>query len=343
MADQVWFALPGDLETVTGGYVYARRLIRHLPAAGWTVHHVALPAAVDPAETQRRLAAIPPGSTVLVDGLAFGVLPPPLLDSLPLRWVALVHHPLALETGLDPATAARLRDSEKQALPAARRVIVTSPHTADSLIGDYGVPAERIDIALPGTDPVARAAGGGRPPRLLTVATLTRRKAHDVLLAALARIRDLAWQSRLVGSLGRDGEVVAEVRRTIARFGLEDRVVLVGELTGAALEKEYAAAEAFVLPSRHEGYGMAFAEALAHGLPVVACAAGAVPETVPAEAGLLVPVDDAEALAGALRRLLADARLRQRLGDAAWAHGRRLPTWDDTARAVGRALARVGP
>jgi glycosyltransferase involved in cell wall biosynthesis len=96
-----------------------------------------------------------------------------------------------------------------------------------------------------------------------------------------------------------------------------------------------------VLPSRYEGYGMVFTEAMARGLPIVACAAGAVPTTVPREAGLLVPPDDAAALAEALRRLLDDPAERRERGEAAIDHARALPSWNDTARRVAEAIQKA--
>lgn len=340
----VWLAVPGDLATPTGGYVYARRLMAALPEAGWRPHPLSLPAgfphpsADDLGGAYRALESLPPSSLVLVDGLAFGVLPKDRLDGMGHQWLALVHHPLALETGLEPAVARRLRNSEREALGAARAVIATSEHTAGTLAEDYGVAAERLHVAVPGTDRAKRANGGGTVPCLLSVATVTRRKAHDVLVRALSLLRDLTWRCRIVGSLRREPAMAAEVAALIRASGLEGRVTLEGEIAAEGLEAAYRMADLFVLPSRHEGYGMAFAEAMAHGLPIIACAIGAVPQTVPPDAGLLVAPDDAEALAAALRRAIADEGLRRRLADAAWTHGRALPTWADTARGVAAAL-----
>lgn len=340
----VWFAIPGDLATPTGGYVYARRLMAALPAIGWRPRPLFLPtgfphpSADDLDLACRALASLPPASLVLVDGLAFGVLPRDRLDRLGHRWIALVHHPLALETGLDPIVAARLRSSERNALGAARAVIVTSEHTAGTLAEDYGVAAERIHVAMPGTERAKRTKGGGAAPCLLSVATVTRRKAHDVLIQALACLPELPWRCRIIGSLEREPATAAEVAALIRTSGLKERVTLEGEIAPESLDAAYRVADLFVLPSRHEGYGMAFAEAMAHGLPVIACAIGAVPQTVPPDAGLLVAPDDVAALAAALRHAITDKGLRRRLADAAWAHGRTLPTWAETARSVAIAL-----
>jgi glycosyltransferase involved in cell wall biosynthesis len=340
----VWFAIPGDLATATGGYAYARRLIDALPAAGWHPRLLPLPAgfpdasADDLRRSYQALATLPSSSLVLVDGLAFGVLPRDRLDRLGHRWVALVHHPLALESGIGPAAAARLRVSEREALGAARAVIATSPHTATTLAAEYGVAAGRIHVAVPGTKCARPAQGGGAVPNLLSVATVTARKAHDVLVQALARIRELSWRCRIIGSLERDPATASQVAAQIRASDLEGRISLEGEVADVDLEAAYEMADIFVLPSRHEGYGMAFAEALAHGLPVVACAVGAVPQTVPPQASLLVAPDDVEALAAALTRMLVDTALKRRLADAAWAHGRALPSWADTARSVAAAL-----
>lgn len=340
----VWFAVPGDLATLTGGYAYARRLMAALPATGWFPHHLPLPAGFpnpsdgDLRTTAEMFAALPAGTSVLADGLAFGALPPTLLSDCDLNFTALVHHPLAEETGLASADAARLKAGERAALALAQSVVVTSGHTLTSLADHYEVPRDWLYLAEPGTDAAARAMGSKTEPKLLTVATLTHRKAHDVLIEALARIKDLAWTSDLIGSTDRDAAVTAKVRGLITQHGLEDLIALRGEMQDAQLDAAYAGADIFVLPSRHEGYGMVFAEALARGLPVVACAAGAVTDTVPEGAGLLVPPDSPEALAEALRRLLTNGALRHSMSERAWEYGRTLPTWNDAAARVAEAL-----
>lgn len=341
----VWFAVPGDPETLTGGYVYARRLKDALPAAGWTPRLLSwsgsfpTPSDDDLSRVRESLESLPPGATVLIDGLAYGALPAALLDGLNLRIVALVHHPLAHESGISAEDAQRFAASERAALARAARVITTSEMTARTLKDAFGVPAERLHVALPGTERGVRGQGAVDVPLLLTVGTLTHRKGHDVLIAALAQITDLPWTSQIVGSKNRDLVTTAALRALIEDHNLGRRVNLAGEMSAEALREVYHRASLFALASRYEGYGMVFAEALAHGLPIVACAAGAVVDTVPADAGILVAPEDPDAFAQALRRMLTDHALRLKLASAAWRHGQELPQWNDTARAVADALA----
>jgi glycosyltransferase involved in cell wall biosynthesis len=105
--------------------------------------------------------------------------------------------------------------------------------------------------------------------------------------------------------------------------------------------RAYRAADLFVLPSFHEGYGMAFAEAMAHGLPIIATAAGAIPETVPRSAGLLVPPGDAPALAHALRRVITEPALAAGLAAGSRAAGARLPDWRQATERWEQALGRL--
>lgn len=312
---------------------------------GWEVTYRTLdasfPAPIPAARKQARqvLAAIPDDGLVLVDGLAYGVLPELAeAEGRRLRLVALVHHPLALETGLAAERAVALREAEVRALARARLIMVTSRFTATLLIG-WGVPPGRLRVVEPGTDPAPTAQGSGSGTlRLLCVASLTPRKGHDLLLRALAGLRAESWHLDCVGSLDRNPAWAAGLIRLRDELGLAGRVSLLGALGEEELEDCYGGADLFVLPSRFEGYGMVFAEALARGLPILATRAGASGETVPPEAGLLVPADDPVALGQALRRLMVDPALRGRLAKGARAAGLCLPTWQDAVAAFATAL-----
>ncbi|MDQ7955559.1 MAG: glycosyltransferase family 4 protein [Pseudomonadota bacterium] len=347
MARACVFLVPGDWNSRTGGYLYDRRIVSELRARGWQVEVLSpgdgypFPDADDLARAAEVVGALPDGTCVVADGLGFGALPD-LAERHAQRlcWVALVHHPLALETGLTPAQQRQFVDSERRALACARGVVVTSPSTGRALAAD-GVPPARTCVVEPGTEAAAWATGGGAGAgalSLLCVATVTPRKGHGVLVQALADLRDRPWVLHCAGSRSRDPAEAARVEALAARSGLGERIRWHGEVEAPQLEALYAQADLFVLPSLHEGYGMALTEALAHGLPVVSTAAGAIVDTVPPEAGVLVSPNDAHALREALRRVMDEPSRRAALAAGARRAAGRLPRWADAGRRFEQAL-----
>jgi glycosyltransferase involved in cell wall biosynthesis len=343
------FAVPGSIDQPTGGYAYDRRVIAALRALGCEVGIVDLGEGFPyPDESIRRgalerLRAVPPCRPIVIDGLALGVLPDAaraLAATHPV--VALVHHPLAMETGITPATAAAFAASERAALAAARHVIVTSPSTRRVLMADYGIADASVTVALPGNDRVAATA---RPRRdtveLLAVGAVVPRKGYDVLVDALAGLADLDWRLAIAGDCTRDRVAADRLAAQIAARGLGTRVRMLGAVGEDELAALHGGADVFVLASRHEGYGMAFAAAVSHGLPVVGTSAGAIPETVPPGAGILVPPDDAAALASALRAMICDPDRRETHAAAARAAAVRLPDWEAAARIFLRVVTAV--
>lgn len=340
----VQFLIPGDLQTRTGGYEYDRRVADRLRDRGWRVDVVGLdPSFPQPtgqalAQAAATLSRLPSGATALIDGLALGAMPEAVeAHATRLVVVALVHHPLALETGIDPVLADRLRDSERRALAHVRHVIVTSRRTAATL-ADYGVTPDRITVAEPGTEraPLARGSDDG-VTRLVCVASLSRRKGHDVLCRALASLTSSDWRLACVGSIDRDPVTTSALRSQLRELGVADRVDLVGEADSALTAEHYHRSDAFVLATWYEGYGMAVAEAIARGLPVVSTPTGAIADLVGTDAGILVPAGDVRGWTGALRRIF-DPADRARLAEGARRRREALATWDDTAAAIENAL-----
>jgi glycosyltransferase involved in cell wall biosynthesis len=338
------FAVPGALTIPTGGYGYARRIIAELNGLGWDTQVLDLgsefpwPSADTRAQADAALRAVPAAVPLVVDGLAYGVLPE-VAESLrdTHRLVAMVHHPLALESGLRAEQCAALHASEVAALECARHVIVSSATTKRLLISDFNVPAEQVSVVAPGTDRGApRLRSRNEHVRLLAVGSVVPRKGYDLLVAALARIFDLPWSLVIAGDCSRSPDTVQELKHEIHRLGLEQRVRLHGAATSDEVVCLYESSDVFVLPTRYEGYGMVYAEAVAHGLPVIGTLAGAVPETVPEGAGILVPVDDVDALACALRRMIEHPAERERF--AAKARASSFPSWREQAMRFGKVL-----
>jgi glycosyltransferase involved in cell wall biosynthesis len=295
-------------------------------------------------ETETALAGFDaPDRAFLFDGLAFGAMPSTLISVLKGPIVALVHHPLGLEAGLDAAQSESLLRCEREALAFARHIIVPSRATADALSELFGVDGNRITVAEPGVSRGPRAAGtpAGQPLHIVSVGAVTPRKGFSVFADALNGVRDLDWRATIAGSLDRSPESVLALRAKIAGYGLEDRVTLAGPMNETALSVLYASGDIFALATQYEGYGMVFAEAMAHGLPIVASGEGAVRDTVPETAGLLCETGNAAAFADGLRRLLGDRSLREAKAQGAWEHGQTLPKWQDTATIIADVLAGV--
>jgi glycosyltransferase involved in cell wall biosynthesis len=333
-----------DPASPSGGNRYDRRVCRALTADGWAVHERAVAGAwprPDDAARAALGAALtdpPDGAVVLVDGLvACGVPEVVVPAARRLALVVLLHLPLGDEVGAPPGLAAR----EREVLTAATAVIATSPWAARRVVALHGLDPTRVTVAAPGVDP-APPAHGGDGTNLLCVGALTPTKGHDLLVDALAGVRDLPWTCTLVGPL-RAPAYVAAVRDAVRWHGLVDRVHLTGPLTGPALDAAYAAADLLVVPSRAETYGMVVTEALARGVPVLASDAGGLPETLgrdPAGGvpGVLVQSDDAAALGAALRDWLTGPALRAELARRARERGPMLHGWEVTARCVARSL-----
>ncbi len=342
----IQFIFPGAPETRTGGYAYGREIVAAMRRAGAAVDVVALPdgfPAPSPATRQRAgeiLAGIPDGASVIFDGLACGALPEEVA-SLAVRTtlVALVHHPLADESGLEESESTRFFQSEKESLKSVRHVIVTSAFTGRRLL-DFGVSESRITVIEPGTEPAPLALGSAlgsalgaasdAAVSLLAVASVTPRKGYLDLLAALAKVRDLDWRLDCVGGLEMDRRHAATVLAQAAAFGA--RVRFHGALPPDDLPTLYNRADLFVSPSHYEGYGMAIAEAAACGLPILAASGGAVPFTTAGKAAHLVTPGDIGAMADALRTLIREPSARLALRERSLTARADLPTWNDSGQ-----------
>jgi glycosyltransferase involved in cell wall biosynthesis len=337
------FAIPGDINTLTGGYIYERLLLENLRAIGHDVTHVQLgagfpdPSPAEMAHAVDTLIALDPSRALILDGLVYGSIDTNGLAKVRAPIVAMIHHPLAKETGLSRAAQDHLFKTERDNLALAQAVLVPSPHTAQILTSEYGVNADRIHIAQPGTEQAGEMRVPKDPPLILTVGILHPRKGHDVLVRALADLKSIAWRSVIAGS-SHDADYARDLQDMITDLGLTGRITLAGNIPRRDLHAMYKEASLFALATRYEGYGMVFNEALTWGLPIVSCAAGAVPQTVPQDAGILVPVDAVGHLSDAIRRLLIDQEYRATMETASLKAGQALPGWGDTARVASTVL-----
>ncbi|RNL80155.1 glycosyltransferase family 4 protein [Nocardioides marmorisolisilvae] len=315
--------VPRGLDTrATGGNVYDRHLRAGLVARGWTV----------------ATHELDPGDPVPVDGLL-------LVDSLVASWAA----GTLLGSGARAVPLVHMlfgTPGERELLAAAPAVVTTSAWTRSQVLAHRSVDPRRVVVAVPGTDRARLGSPSATGGNLLCVGTLTPSKGQHVLLEALARCGTGGWTCTLVGATDVDPDYVDELHKAAADAGITDRVTFTGALDRRELEDAYRAADAVVLPTLAESYGMVVTESLAHGVPVIASAVGGVPEALGevagAHPGMLVRPDDPDALATALDRWLNDAVLRTWLRRTAWQRIATLPRWEATAAAVARALEGAG-
>jgi glycosyltransferase involved in cell wall biosynthesis len=328
----VFFVVPDaidDAERVSGGNVYDQRIRGGLRADGWDLRMI-LVAESGYGQTARALSQIPDDALVLVDGLlatrASGAL---VEHASRLRLVVLAH-----------MVAGDVTDDERRAFLSARLVIATSGWTRAELIAQDAADPHRVVVAHPGTDPAPATTASASGGRLLCVAAVAPHKGQDVLVRALAGFADRAgWTCTIAGSLRTAPEFVAELTTAIAAAGLTDRVTLTGVLTTEALQDAYANADLVVMPSRNESYGMAVAEALARGIPVLASGVGGIAEAIGgSEAAMVVPPDDPWALEVVLRQWWAGSARRQELKEAALEARDAARPWSATTAIVASAL-----
>jgi glycosyltransferase involved in cell wall biosynthesis len=350
----VHVVVPGGIDDPlrpSGGNVYDRRVCHGLAVDGWAVHEHAVPGRWPRPDQAagvtlaRVLGGIPHQALVLLDGLVASAVPEVLgAEAGRLRLVVLVHLPLGADPSADGDQDARTR--ERAALSAATAVVATSGWARRWLLERYALPIDRVHVVEPGADIADVAAGTTRGGQLLCVGAVTPVKGYDVLVAALAGVRDRAWHLACVGALDVDPGFVGRVRGQAEETGIVDRVGFVGPLTRTDLERTYAEADLLVLASRVETYGMVVTEALAHGLPVVATNVGGVPEALGrapdgSRPGLLVRPGDPLAFAAALRCWLDEPDRRVLLRRAAQARRPTLSGWSDTTRRMSRVLTGV--
>jgi D-inositol-3-phosphate glycosyltransferase len=242
---------------------------------------------------------------------------------------------------------------ETRIVGAADRLVAATAIERAHLVSHYGADPARIAVIpcgvdttlfAPGDQAAARAALGlDDRPRLLYVGRLAPIKGLTTLLDGMARLRGRGSRAHLCIVGGDTDEPLngheGELRARLADLGLQDSVTFVGAQPQESLRAWYVAADATVLPSYYESFGMVALEAMACGSPVVASRVGGLQTTVRDRiTGVLVPDHDPVSLADALEDMLDDTALRARLGRAGvrWAAEHR---WPCVAEAVCREYA----
>lgn len=354
---RVGLVIYGSLETLTGGYLYDRKLIEHLRAHGDEVEVVSLPWR----GYGRHLADNAARSLrTRLGGRRFDVLvqdelnhPSLVLTNRRLRRdggcpIVSIVHILRVDERPDDRLAAMYAAVERLYLRSVDAAVFSCAAVRASaealarrpLRGVVARPcADHLGPAVDERDIRRRARTDG-PLRVVSVANVVPRKGLHVLLDALRRLPAKRWRLTVAGSLTVEPRYVRGIRRAVNEAGLEDRVDLLGAVDPERLPALLAAHDVLAVPSTAEGLAIAYLEAMRCGLPVVATAAGGAGEIVEhGREGWLVAPGDAAAIARHLGRLTGDRELLARMGVAARRRIDDHPSWQASLAPVRELLA----
>ncbi|MDQ3774172.1 MAG: glycosyltransferase family 4 protein [Pseudomonadota bacterium] len=346
---RVGLVIYGSIETLTGGYLYDRRLLDHLVSRGDRAEVISLPR-----RDHYPRALCDNASPSLVRRLTrarFDVL---LQDELVHPSLVFLNGWLRVRTRYPIVTIVHLlRSSEQTATwprglcPATERRYLATVDAAlynsettrmaveallgRSLPGVIAYPGgDHLAVERSETELAARARAAG-PLRVLSIANVLPGKGLCVLIDALSRLPAESWRLQVVGSLMMDRPYVDRLRGLIGRAGLGTNVCLVGTVPNARIPEYLITSHLLAVPSHYEALGIAYLEAMRFGLPVIATTAGGAHEIVRhGREGFLVAPGDADALTRHLRLLVADRELLLRMGLAARRRAARHPTWDQS-------------
>lgn len=342
----ILFVIPGDINLPTGGYRYDREIINAWQNSGVDVTLINIngnypfPTNADKQTALNKIAELPKADIAVVDGLLGGASPE-FMQALSkvLPTVALIHHPLCLENGLDEETAKTLESSELAGLAFTSGIITTSPATTLTVSNLFEYNKDKIHTVLPGVERGETSKGSNNSTvNLLCVGSIIERKGHKDLLLALSELTKLDWHLDCIGSTDFDAALFVELKQILETKQLTNKVTFHGSVSEEAILNGYTKADVFVLPSLFEGYGMAYAEAIVRGLPVIGTTAGAIPDTVPKTCGILVEPSNIQSLRQALQKMIMDKELRNQYHEAAIKAELSFPTWESSAGAFFKIL-----
>jgi len=346
----------GAPETLSGGYLYHRRMAAMAAGHNAEIRFVSIPQVSFPLEAAYVAKALGEvgamaADVLVVDSIAAAALGVWPIHRFEIPMAGSLHQPPG---GIDHA---RLRSSLQAALDRrtyrACRVLIAASDSLASELCTKGLPAERIRVVPPGRDVVAGGAGpsahdrrrgiprgdrpidlrNGRSIAVLTVGNWLPRKGIHCALEAIARLPKDCATLHLAGDPDVLPSYSEQVRSRIASPDLSMRVVVHGPVSLERVAELYASADVFLLPSFSEPFGTVCGEAMAFGLPVVGWTAGNLPFLASdGKEGLLLQPNDVPGLAVAIRRLSEDAALRLRMGEAARARAASRPTWRESGR-----------
>jgi len=309
----IHFIIPGDLNQLTGGYIYNRKIIEGLVEREYHVrvhnpgNDFPFPGEDSLTRSRKIFREIPPEEPVIIDSLALG----PLEEIIMTRKernpvIALIHLPLFMNPAFTAKQREIFRKKEKNVLRSLWLIITVSRHTTE-IIKECGIDSSAIKVIYPQAEfSTRRLSFSVVPEKLLCIANYTRNKGYLTLIKALRELKYIRWTLEGYGNRKADLNHMNELENEVKRCGLRERIFFNGSLPHEVLSRVYSRADLFVLPSEYESYPMVLAEALTHGIPVVAADAGGIKELVPQGAGRFFTPGSPASLRKVLKLILTD-------------------------------------
>jgi glycosyltransferase involved in cell wall biosynthesis len=330
------FIIPGDINTLAGGYVYDKMILEGLRRKGHivSVHELdadfPFPSSDSLIRCKHVFKTIPAGDPILIDSLIFGSIPDILGDlhaKNPI--VAIIHLPLSKNPNYSPSIQAQLARQEKVAFRYTDKVVAVSDFTKQ-LLAEYNVDPSIIKVINPGVSAVSQKTDfPGCPEKLLCVGSYLPGKGQILLVEALAKIKSLPWTLNMYGIKEFDRAYVQNILTKIKIEGLSDRIFMNSPVSNEELHNCYLNADLFILPTYFENFCMSLNDALAHGLPVITTNGSGIPYSVPGNMGLFVRHGNVPELSDAIRKLLTDPIIYKEIYTNASQYCKSAKTWID--------------
>ncbi len=332
----------GDIDQISGGYRYDRKLVSHCRRQGDTVDVISIEkrspqVVLDSLSRSVRQKLDRPVDVLLVDGLCYPSVAAHLTRlERPEMVLGLVHH---VSTD-DPTTPfPRLtRPIERRFLQNVDGVITTSAFLRDG-VKELAPNTESLLVAHPGgradgpavTDEFVDDRSSEQPLRVLFVGNLVPRKDPQTLLGALARLRHEEWHATIVGDYHADPQYAMETTRLADSLGIADRVTFTGSVSDSRLETVFEESHVCCVPSQYEAFGMVFLEAMEYGVVPIAGTNGGARELVSdGVSGFLVEPGDGQEIAARIHTLADDRERLSEMGTNALTTATNHPGWDET-------------
>ncbi|MBK9926179.1 MAG: glycosyltransferase family 4 protein [Anaerolineales bacterium] len=349
---KIGLVIYGSLDTVSGGYLYDRKLVEYLRAQGDTVEIISLPWRNYAAHlTDNFRFQLPKGLDILIqDELNHPSLIWANRGEHPYPVISLVHHLRCSE--LRPQWQNTFyRVVEKKYLQSVDGFIFNSK-TTEGVVGEtlenrgaenskpsivVYPPTDRFGDAISESEIAKRAKDSNF--RILFLGNVIYRKGLHTLLKAVSG-QQLAVSVDVVGGLKAEPQYAEEMQKFVIANGLSSKVKFHGSLDNGPLVEMYKRAHVMVVPSSYEGFGIVYLEGMGFGLPAIGTTAGAASEVIThGEDGYLIEPDDADALAKHLTELAMNRELLLKLSLNALKRYKSQPRWDETAKGIREFLS----